>query len=253
MNKAISGNFQEIIYTKEINKKIKFWDKLDYDINNTFAIHINSKKYGQLNEAKIQPKADIYFAIGNLPSQYLIDNEYYLNEDDVEKFDLKFIPFSGISVKLPGSNYTITKISPNTFRKIFKSNILGAGASIFCSKEKEFYKNRSVLEGWNVEDKEFINYFQNKLSIEIVNIDLLSKHYLEKIKTHSNNGISELIKDSKKTSDLVFKGIGNFDEPYTAHWIIENDEFKHNYYIPFNITTGSGRSKGIFTIVLKPK
>lgn len=47
-------------------------------------------------------------------------------------------------------------------------------------------------------------------------------------------------------------GIGNFEEPYTAPWLIEDDSLKPNYEIPFNVTTGSGRSKGIFTIVLKP-
>jgi hypothetical protein len=59
--------------------------------------------------------------------------------------------------------------------------------------------------------------------------------------------------ESREISDLVFKGIGNFEEPFTAHWIIENDEVKENYYVPFSVTTGSGRSKGIFTVVLKPK
>jgi len=32
-----------------------------------------------------------------------------------------------------------------------------------------------------------------------------------------------------------------------------NNTLKKNYFIPFNITTGSGRSKQIYTIVLKPK
>ena len=48
-------------------------------------------------------------------------------------------------------------------------------------------------------------------------------------------------------------GIGNFDEPYTAKYLIENDKIKKNHYLPFTITTGSGRSKGKYTIVLKPK
>ena len=76
---------------------------------------------------------------------------------------------------------------------------------------------------------------------------------MSRIKSYSNKEIEKIIIQDKVVSDLIFKGIGNFEEPYTAHWIIENDELKENYYIPFTITTGSGRSKNIFTVVLKPK
>ena len=161
MNKALKGNQQEIIYTQELNKKNKYWDTLNYNLEKTFAIHITSKKYGKINESKIQPKADIYFAEGNIPEEYLIQNDYYLTEEDVKKFDLLFIPQSGVSIKLPNSRFTITKISPNTFIKIFGSNLLGAGASIFCKKEEEFVKNIDVLKGWNVSEKEFISFFKN--------------------------------------------------------------------------------------------
>jgi len=250
MNKALTGNNQELVYTKQLNKKDKFWDKINYDKNITYAVHIISKKYGKVNEGKIQPKADIILANGNVPINYLSKNDYYLNENDIEKFNLKPINESGISVKLPNSRYTITKISPNTFIKIYGSNLLGAGASIYCNKEKDFDKNINVLYGWNVSKKAFYNYFNKNIK----NLDLKNLSHKEKliqIKTYSNLKISELTLNSKKISDLIFKGIGNFDEPYTAHYIIENDEIKENYNIPFLVTTGSGRSKGIFTVVFK--
>jgi hypothetical protein len=76
---------------------------------------------------------------------------------------------------------------------------------------------------------------------------------MKKIKVYSNNEIEKLIIQDMVISDLIFKGIGNFEEPFTANWILENDELKKNYAIPFTVTTGSGRSKNIFTIVLKPK
>ena len=153
---------------------------------------------------------------------------------------------------MPNSRYTITKISPNTFIKIYGSNLLGAGASIYCNKEKDFDKNINVLYGWNVSKKAFYNYFNKNIK----NLDLKNLSHKEKliqIKTYSNLKISELTLNSKKISDIIFKGIGNFDEPYTAHYIIENDEIKENYNIPFLVTTGSGRSKGIFTVVFKPQ
>lgn len=251
MNKALSGNKQEVVYTKQLNRKDKFWDNINYDKNTTYAVHIISKKYGKVNEAKIQPKADIILVNGNIPNDYLNKNDFYLNENDMEKFDLTPINGSGISVKLPNSKYTITKISPNTFIKIYGSNLLGAGASIYCNKEKDFDKNIDVLNGWSVNVKDFFNFFNQ--NIENINLNKLNdKNKLTQIKTFSNQKISELTLSSKKISDLIFKGIGNFDEPYTANYIIENDEIKANYYLPFVITTGSGRSKGIYTIVFKP-
>ena len=252
MNKALTGNAQEVVYTKQLNKKDKFWDKINFDKNTTYAVHIISKKYGKVNEGKIHPKADIILAYGNISNEYLRKNDYYLNENDVDKFDLTPINESGISVKLPNSRYTITKISPNIFIKIYGSNLLGAGASIYCNNKNDYNKNIDVLKGWNVNEKEFYNYFNTNIK-DLSLKNLSDKEKLIQIKTYSNQNIRELTLNSKKISDLIFKGIGNFDEPYTAHYIIENHEIKENYYIPFIITTGSGRSKGIFTIVFKPQ
>ena len=71
MNKALSGNKQEIIYTKQLNLKDKFWKNLSFDKDTSYAVHIISKKYGKINEAKIHPKADIILAKGNVPIDYL--------------------------------------------------------------------------------------------------------------------------------------------------------------------------------------
>ena len=51
MNKALAGNKQEIIYTKQLNLKDKFWKNLSFDKDTTYAVHIISKKYGKINEA----------------------------------------------------------------------------------------------------------------------------------------------------------------------------------------------------------
>ena len=249
MNKAIAGNNQEILITKILNQKNKYWNDLPYDMNNTYAIHIISKKYGKINEEKIQPKADVYFAKGKVDVNFLIKNDFYLNESHLDLFQLIPIPLSGLSIKLSNSKYTITKISPSTFKKIFKNNILGAGASIYSTKE--FEKNIIVINGWLVSLLDFENFFCEKLNIN--SIDLFDKEIMSKIKSYSNKEIEKNILQDHAICDLIFKGIGNFDEPFTANWILERDELKKNYYIPFNITTGSGRSKNIFTVVLKPK
>ena len=73
-----------------------------------------------------------------------------------------------------------------------------------------------------------------------------------KIKKYSNIKIKDIIQKNIKISDFVFKGIGNFNEPYTAFWFYENRVLKKAGPIPFIITTGSGRSHGDFTVVVKP-
>jgi len=84
-------------------------------------------------------------------------------------------------------------------------------------------------------------------------INLLNKQSLKAVKTYSNNEISRIIDSSKQISDFIFMGIGNFKEPYTAYWIIKGDEIMPNYYIPYYITTGNGRSNGKFSIAVKAK
>jgi hypothetical protein len=251
MNKAIQGNNEEVTFTKLLNQKGNLWNSLGYNDSDYFAIHVISNKFGEINQGKIPPKADIFIGKGRVDDDYLKFQDYYLNENDVTKFGLESVSKSGISVKLAKSNYTIIKISPSTFQKIFGSNILGVGASIYSSKE--FEKNPSVLLGWGITFEEFQTFFADLLKIDKSEINLDNKNILGKIKTISNETIKKQVLESIEISDLVFKGIGNFEEPFTAHWIIENDEIKENYYVPFSVTTGSGRSKGIFTIVLKPK
>jgi hypothetical protein len=52
----------------------------------------------------------------------------------------------------------------------------------------------------------------------------------------------------------VFKGEGLFDEPFTAQFIFSGGELETNNTLPdFSITTGSGRHKGNYTLVVKPK
>jgi hypothetical protein len=48
-------------------------------------------------------------------------------------------------------------------------------------------------------------------------------------------------------------GLGNFKEPFTAPWLYQSGIFRKNSAMPFTVSTGSGRNKGVFSIVLKPK
>ncbi len=251
------GTIQEIEFVKILNQKedLSYWNTLSLDPINHYTIRVISKKYGQLNESKILPKVDAFIARGNIDSDYLKSKEYFLDENDIEKFNLEPIANSGISIKRADSKqYQIIKMSPSTFKKLFNSNILASGASIYCTKEAEFIKNDELLKGWDISNSDFINYFNQELDLNLLSItDATSKKSLGLIKKFSNAKIAEIINNNRQISDFIFFGIGNFEEPFTAHWLFEHGEFKANYIIPFTVTTGSGRSKGVYTLVLKPK
>ena len=251
---TVEGTEEEINFVKLLNKKedAKLWETLNLDSKTHYAIHVIYHKFGKINQKKVKPKADVYIAEGLVPQDILEENDYYLNEDDIETFNLVPIDGTGISVKLQNSKrYQITKLHPNTFNKIFGSYELGAGASIYCRKEKDLIKNDAVIEGWYSNTKSFIDFFK-QAGIDIKD-NIIDLETANEIKKYSNLKIEEIITNNKEISDFMFNGIGNFEEPFTVHYLYENGELKDDCFIPFKPTTGSGRSKGTFTIVIKPK
>lgn len=251
---TIEGTEEEINFVKLLNKKEdkELWKTLGLDSNKHYAIHVLYHKFGKINQKNVKPKADAYIAKGSVPQDILEEKDFYLNEDDVETFNLTPIPETGISIKLKNSRrYQITKLHPNTFNKIFGSYELGAGASIYCKNEKDLVKNNAVINGWYSNTQKFIDFFkQANIDIKKGDIDLETAN---KIKKYSNSKIEEIINNNKDVSDFIFNGIGNFEEPFTVHYLYENGELKDECFIPFKPTTGSGRSRGTFTIVIKPK
>tara|TARA_B100001175_G_scaffold137382_1_gene116777 strand:+ start:984 stop:1754 length:771 start_codon:yes stop_codon:yes gene_type:complete len=256
MNKGTKeGILDEIYLTKELNKKNNrnLWKIFDFDFTDHYAVHVKNLKYGKVNKKKIWPKADIFIVkSSNILESVLKKNNFYLNEYDIKNLKYSPVPYSGISVKRRDSKrFQIMKIGVSTFEKLFKNLELGAGASIYCRNSSDLIKNDRVLEGWNTNWDKFNRYFQNHFDYNIdVNSDLNTFKQIKKI---SNSLIEKSIINNKKLNDFIFKGIGNFEEPFTAHYLFQGNEMKFNYSIPFKITTGSGRSKGNFTIVLKPQ
>jgi len=249
------GTQEEINFVKLLNKKenLFYWDILGLNSKTHYAVRVITQKYGFINESKIFPKADVFIVKGDIDMDYLKNNDYFLDENDIQKFNVSYIDKSGISIKLKDSKkYQIMKLSPSTFKKLFGSNILASGASIYSTKEMEFYKNIDILNGWEIKEKEFIDFFNTKLNINLKSVTK-DKNLLSIIKKFSNQEIKQVIEEDEKLSKFIFFGIGNFKEPFTAYWLYEEGVLKHNYIIPFNITTGSGRSKGIYTIVIKPR
>lgn len=250
------GTIEERDFVTKVNKNPgKYSGILKIECPEFLLVHVSHHVYGTIQEKKIFAKADAYAICVKNKEIYTKVDDYYISEKELDEYkegeDFVKIPQTGISIKLIDSpRYQITKINPSTFEKIFSDIEMGAGASIYCRREDEIWKNNSVLNGWGVTKEKFIKYFELKLGRKI---NLEDTETLQEIKTFSNTEISNEIKNNKNLSDYIFKGTGNFPEPYTASFIFENNRLREMNYIPnFKVTTGSGRSKGDFTIVIKP-
>ncbi len=64
--------------------------------------------------------------------------------------------------------------------------------------------------------------------------------------------MKESIQNNLNIYYSLFTGSSWFDEPYVAHYIYLNKKIQDNSLTDFSITTGSGRSKGKFSIEIKP-
>ena len=256
------GTEEEIRFVKLLNsdKKHSFWKIMDIeeDTSHLYAIHVRKEKYGKINRSMVKTKADVIICKGYLPQDFLRKNDYYLEDKDMQKLSLAPIEKTGVSVKRRSSyKYQILKMNPSTFKKIFGNTELGAGASIYCKNINDLNKNESVLRGWKTTWKKFEEFFSF-----IENVELLkdraappgTRIFLAKrIKKYSNDEIHGIIDNNPKISEFAFQGVGNFDEPYIATWLYEKGELKKAGPIDFVVTTGSGRSHGDFTVVIKPK
>ena len=261
MNKGtLEGTEEEITFVKKLNKKrdLSFWNIININPKDHFAVHVSNHKYAKINGQLIKPKADVFIAEGNVKDDVLENKDYYLNELSASELNLKPLAFTGISIKrIDSDRYQILKMNPNTFSKLFGSYELGAGASIFCTKKEELIKNEQVISGWNTTWGAFEKFFAEIEDVAFIKGQKCSYEIrlkiAKKVKTLSNKKIAYQININEKISKFVFQGMGNFDEPFTAFWFYEKGLLKKAGPIPFCVTTGSGRSKGDFTIVIKPK
>lgn len=259
MRGTIEGELEEKKIVQSINKRdplgVEILEKMKFNFDDVFAVNVTGMVFGKIQKKKIKPKSDIYlFKSDKIKIETLVLSNYYLSEKDFKPDS--FLEGTGISVKLADSRqYQILKINPSIFKLIYGNNLLAAGASIYCSKLDEFEKNNDVLRAWGVSEKDFINYFSEVLkdTEKIFNQRTpASLKAAREVKTYCNNEIKRISIVNKKISDYIFRGYGNFEEPYVANWIYEKGEFNKLTTYDFTVTTGSGRSRGDFTIVFKP-
>lgn len=251
------GDIDEIRFVCYFNEhKDKFKKYLDtFHSKNCWMIRVTTKQLSKLSNQKVFTRSDCYLGEFETDLQSLVsNNNYYLTEDFLkEKYiTYKAIPFSGISVKMTTShNYQILKVGPNSFYALFNNYELGAGASLFCLRENELCKNENLLKGWNTTEANMITFFKSN-GLRITEGFINSQEQCKQIKNFSTKEIEKRILNSITLEEKIFNGKDLYEEPYTALFFYHGFDISKLVTIPFSVTTGSGRSHGDYTIVLKP-
>lgn len=260
---TVEGNIQEKLFVKDfnLNKNSNIYSNYisnccNSNINELFMVRVTTKQFSKLSNQRVMTRADAYMIHSRDKNIFIIlaENKNYLDEDLLgsNRISYSIIKYSGVSIKLIDSkNYQILKLTPNSFKSFFNVFELGVGASLFCRRDSELSKNKALIEGWFSSIKKMEDYFS-----EIINGEsyfYLNKEICKKIKLHSQQEIENLIYSSKDLQQKIFNGVSLYEEPYTAYYLYHNNILEILSYIPHYITTGSGRSKGNYTLVLKPK
>ncbi|WP_414045961.1 hypothetical protein ACMGE5_06450 [Macrococcus equi] len=256
-NIIIQDNVDSLYEIKSENNSFIAETQTPYKYNNEnlFVVKVKGKKFSKITQKKVLSKADAYVIEAEIDKNILLMNQYSISEDDLEKINYKVVNNTGISVKRDSSkSYTYQKLSLNSFVRIFEefynnSKYLFIG-NLFYTEKSKSQDNLKILQKLNVEPEEFLKYFKHIFQEEIRNISIEENSV--NIKNYCTKKIKELIKSNNKISDTVFMGKGNFDEPYVAHYLYESGKLKENKIESFNVTTGSGRSKGKYTLIIKP-
>lgn len=256
-----TGDIEEIEFVKDFNEdKYIYKSYLDIfadkkELDKFWMVRVTTKQPSTLSNRKVFTRSDSYLIKSEqLSKEFVKENDYYLSEDllNENKIEYTKISRSGISIKMANSkSYQILKLGPNSFEKLFGSYELGAGASLFCQRENELSKNETLINGWNSTVQNMTEYFK-RFTNNNINF-ILNKDICQEIKTFSCKTISAKINSSEKLQKIIFNGEGIYKEPYSAYYFYQDNSLTKLTSIPFNVTTGSGRSRGDYKIVLKPR
>jgi predicted RNase H-related nuclease YkuK (DUF458 family) len=248
------GSIEEINLVKKLNsdKESNLWEFMGLkDNKNLYAVKCTKKQLSKISNQKVSPKSDIYIVS---IEQKIPLNDSYIDEDFIYKNNIAFkiVPNSGISVKEENSkSYTIQKMTVETFYKIFDNYELGCAIEYYTT-EKDFHKNKDIESAWNTTSTQVISKITS-LAKEYSYTKNIKLDSYQNIKRTAIGITKHIIDNNQKISDFIFKGIGAFDDPYYAIYLYkEGNIFINSTQTKYQITTGSGRSKGDYTIVIKP-
>lgn len=230
--------------------------KINMSPSNVLLIRVTTKQFSKLSNQKVNTRADAYAieVLDNRILDLLEENNFYLDEEILSGYEnyYHYVDKSGISIKKDDSeNYTLLKLTPNSFYELFGTYELGYGASIFCKRSSELHFNIPLLAGWKTTIEDLQDYFETEMITETS--ITTSLELCQNIKNVSVERIKQCIDNSPRLQAIIFNGKDIYDEPYSAYFFMQNNTVRILGYVPYNVTTGSGRSHGNYSIILKPK
>ncbi len=256
---TFQGNIEEYNLSKILNsnKTNQMWKILlpyEKDFSSYFIIKVSNKQYSELSKKYVLPKSDAYIVKGNFSNTFLLSKEFNIEEDDIKTFEYKIVSNSGISIKKKDSNtYTIQKLTRNSFLKLFSilddANFIMASLLIY-SNPKETYKNTKILNDFGYTENTFFKKCKNEMNIEYSKDD--QTLFWNTIRQQGQKIVKKTIKENIEIWEKIFTGKGWFKDPYFSSFIYSHGKIQKCILTDFSITTGSGRSKGIYTIEIRP-
>lgn len=255
MNKGTAqGNIEEIELVKKLNseKNSDLWKVLGFVDNDfIYAIQCSKQKLSKVSGSVVLPKTDVFLIKTN---DKLIFNDNFINEDMLEeqKISYELILNSGISVKEKNStSFTYQKMTIETFYKVFDNYELGCAIEYYTSDE-DTDKNIELEKAWNTNKVKVLEVLKNlKIKYDYKD-DLRISNYKE-IKQTAISLTKHIINNKKEISDFIFRGIGAFENPFYVDFLYKEGQLSKNCYpSKYSVTTGSGRSRGDYTVVIKP-
>lgn len=269
-------DFSEMMMLKAVNLGTFYGDKTEFDISSdfnknkdkkkweplidlvaepskTYMVKVSTKQKSSLSNRKVNTKSDAFLIESEIPYSKLLENQFILTEDDISKFEYKKVAESGISVKRPDSrSYTIQKFTKDSFYKAFASYLDNVEfvfyGNLIYVDPRQIDKNTVMANDLKISLEDFIKFFISSGEVS----DLQNIEKLTYIKKASQDVVIEAIKNNKELANSIFKGKGWFEEPYVANYIYEDSTLKNNLITDFTVTTGSGRSSGKYSIIIKP-
>lgn len=228
--------------------------KLNIDIlkniclEDVYAVHIRNHKFSLITKKNVKPKSDV-FLINLTKNEFnqCKNKDFYLDENSLERLKIKYLPRSGISIKnLNSKRYQIHKFTYDSFVRTFDNKFLFIGHLIY-EKKHLIHKNDDIFINLKISKKTFFENFNSVYD----EYDLEDIRY-QKIKNFCKNEICTEINNSKTIQNIIFSGEGVFEDPFYASYFFQNDILMPITTSKFSVTTGSGRTKGNYTLVIKP-
>lgn len=258
------GDREEFSLSKVMNsnKSSKLWKNIECgDNENYYLVKVEKRALSKLSGQKVYAKSDAFIIKADISDKFLLEREYLIGENDLDLINYDIVENTGISIKIKDSdNFSIHKFTKDSFIKFFygcldNSLYVFAGLLLY-SKNDELFKNETILKDLEIEEKEFNKFCLKDLKIK--NGYNNNRENIDMIRRECQNILRNIINSNFSLKSSIFTGRGLYDEPYYCDYILRNREiikFTKEYIeeLDFQITTGSKRSSGKYTVVIKNK